>query len=428
MVSTFYTQLSRRIFLLTVMIFLAGGSACTLRAQCPTIDYYNRVTNPTVNPRYIANGWDTAVTCDHACLSLRDTSIVTTQSYNGTYLVESIPYAPADTSFCSTAGGGHQLPITTDDNYDANPITLPFGFVFFGRLYTQAVVGGNGVVSFGTSKAGLYCPWSLTGYGGIPGSHYAGIYGNAIFGILQDIHPGRTSGVAGQGIYVSVYDQFPCRKLVVSWKGIPHFNSGSSSGTEYTTAQIVCYEGTNIIEVHVKRRVPHSSWDGGRGIIGIQDSIGTASAAAPHAFAAPGRNPFSSSITVPEAWRFTPQGTTARHVAWYYGTDTAAATCRPVENSDSATVYRDAQNSITHIDVCPTVTATYTMRLRYTGANGIHYDLASYVTVGVESSSATTLNASRTTCCPGDSAVLTLVQDTLSTRRQVTWSCAPTPA
>src|SRR5574344_2821682 len=405
------------------ILFLVVMCADVVFAQCPSIDYYNRVTNPTHNAYYIAHNWDTAVTCTNPCISLRDTSIVTTQSYNGTYLVSSIPYDPPDTTFCSIAGGGHQLPIYYDDVYDNNPITLPFGFVFFGHTYTQAVVGGNGVVSFGRTKAGETCPWSLSYSTPIPNVLAANHYHNAIFGILQDIDPGISSGISGQGIYVSIYGQYPCRKLVVSWKGIPHYSSGSSANTKYTTAQIVCYEGTNVIEVHVKRRVPQTSWDNGRGVIGIQDSVGYSGTPA-HAFFAPGRNTFNSSILTSEAWRFTPQGSTTRNVTWYYGTDTAANTCHLVTNSDSATVYRDSQNSIKRIHVCPTVPTTYTMRLRYTGANGIHYDLISHVTVGVDKIDSVSLSALNPWSCPEQGNIIMLGQPSHNTIRHITWSCS----
>src|SRR5574344_328096 len=405
------------------ILFLVVMCADVVFAQCPSIDYYNRVTNPTHNAYYIAHNWDTAVTCTNPCISLRDTSIVTTQSYNGTYLVSSIPYDPPDTTFCSIAGGGHQLPIYYDDVYDNNPITLPFGFVFFGHTYTQAVVGGNGVVSFGRTKAGETCPWSLSYSTPIPNVLAANHYHNAIFGILQDIDPGISSGISGQGIYVSIYGQYPCRKLVVSWKGIPHYSSGSSANTKYTTAQIVCYEGTNVIEVHVKRRVPQTSWDNGRGVIGIQDSVGYSGTPA-HAFFAPGRNTFNSSILTSEAWRLTPQGSTTRNVTWYYGTDTAANTCHLVTNSDSATVYRDSQNSIKRIHVCPTVPTTYTMRLRYTGANGIHYDLISHVTVGVDKIDSVSLSALNPWSCPEQGNIIMLGQPSHNTIRHITWSCS----
>lgn len=388
-------------------------------SQCPMIGYEQASTNTVL----MNLGWDTMITCQNQSITLVATTFITPQMFNGYYTVESIPYDPPDTTFYSTAGGGHALPISTDDNYDASALTLPFEFVFFGRHYTKAVAGGNGVVSFGQSMAGQGCPWALSGHGGIPNSHYATTYKNAIFGILQDIHPGLTSGIPHQGIYVSVYDSYPCRKMVVSYLGIPHYSSGSASSTEYTTAQIVCYEGTNIIDVHVKRRVPHSAWDGGLGIIGIQDSVGT-TATPPHAFYAPNRNPFSSSITTPEAWRFTPQGTTIRNINWYYGTDTSAATGRELHNSDSISVWNDGFGGDSAITVSPTVPTTYTMRLRYTGANGIKYDLSAPVFVGVNNEHSMNVTAD-TIVCKGEGTSITIntPPSHLTTPDHNVWTC-----
>ncbi len=407
-------------WVIVVCMVLCGSMSAM--SQCPSIDYYNRVVNPTNNPRYIANGWDTAVSCFHPTIVLYDTSVVTTQTYNGYYTVDSIPYAPADTTFCSTAGGGHQVPISVDDRFDETILNLPFPFVFFGRTYHKAVVGGNGVVTFDTLKQGVFCDWPTQSDGAMPSTSLAENYGNAIFAVVQDIDPGYNSSVANQGIYLSIYGEYPCRRMVVSWLGIPHFNAPDRS-SQYTTAQIVCYEGTNIIEVHVKYRCPNTGWCQGVGYIGIQDSTGM-TGTPPHSFAAPGRNPFSSDIITPEAWRFTPQGMAGKQITWYHGTDTAAATCRVVTNSDTTAVLYDSTGTVCGIEVSPTVPTTYTMRLQYTGANGLHYDLSSPVVVGVSEVPCAVLTATDSLPCNGTADTLTLTLHDSIDIVSSSWHCS----
>ena len=51
------------------------------------------------NPLCIRNGWDTVVTPNNNVLELSATSFATAQHFNGNYLVQQIPYKPADSTF-----------------------------------------------------------------------------------------------------------------------------------------------------------------------------------------------------------------------------------------------------------------------------------------------------------------------------------------
>lgn len=86
------------------------GLGMTLQAQCPDIYYGDASTRQSL----VNRGWDTLVTCDNPAVILICTPYITCSEFDH-YEVESIPYNPPDTTFCSHAGGGGQLPVNQDD-------------------------------------------------------------------------------------------------------------------------------------------------------------------------------------------------------------------------------------------------------------------------------------------------------------------------
>ncbi|MFN7331617.1 MAG: beta strand repeat-containing protein, partial [Flavobacterium sp.] len=102
-------------------------------------------------------------------------------------------------------------------------------------------------------------------------------------------------------------------------------------------SQLVLYEGTNIIDIHVTRRSV-CGWNGGNGVIGILNAAGTLG------YTPPGRNtgPWAANN---ESWRFTPSGNSLTTIQWL----------------DGATVIGNTPS----IAVCPTSTKTYTAQVRY---------------------------------------------------------------
>ncbi len=182
--------------------------------------------------------------------------------------------------------------ITEDDVYTAL-IPIGFTFNFYGVNYTQCVIGANGNVSFDASVATAYDPWPIS----------AALLGNpsvqnSICGPWCDIDIFYTGSPIGTETY-STDGVAPNRKFSVTWCGCSMFECP----TQLTTTQIIMYETTNIIEVHIAQKLVCSSWNGGYGIVGVQNAAGTA------ATAAPGRDyPSVWSIPPSEAWRFTPTG------------------------------------------------------------------------------------------------------------------------
>ena len=79
--------------------------------------------------------------------------------------------------------------------------------------------------------------------------------------------------------------------------------------TQWTTSQIILYESTNVVEVHIGHKTICTTWNGGYAICGVQNATGTA------ATTAPGRDYPSTWSVTNEGWRFTPSGSTSYTVA-----------------------------------------------------------------------------------------------------------------
>lgn len=182
--------------------------------------------------------------------------------------------------------------ITEDDVY-TSAIPIGFTFNFYGVNYTQVIIGANGNLSFNLADAGAYDPWPIS----------AALLGNSsvlnnICGPWCDIDIFYTGTPVGTETY-STDGVAPNRKFSVTWCACSMF----SCGTQLTTTQIIMYETTNIVEVHITQKPVCAGWNGGYAICGVQNAAGTA------ATAAPGRDyPSVWSIPPHEAWRFTPVG------------------------------------------------------------------------------------------------------------------------
>jgi len=296
--------------------------------------------------------------CATACTQLQ--ADVTETGLTTSYEVGSIPYNPP-----YPFTGGTPLFIGQDDIY-SGLINLPFNFCFYGTMYSQAVVGANGLVSFNAGYANAFCPWAFNQ--AVPN---AALPLNAIFGAYHDIDPSQ-----GGEINYAILGEAPCRTFVVNFNEIPHFscNCGFFSTCRITTQQIVIYETTNIIDVYIDQKETCTGWNNGNAVIGIQNATGTAG------ITPPGRNtgPWSASN---EAWRFTPNGPPNYVINWY-----------------------DEQNTLigsgASIEVCPQQSTTYTGEVIYQHCDGSTVIETDEVTVEIADSF--TLNEVFTDeSCPG---------------------------
>ena len=426
----------------TVALSLFLVASTLVQAQCPQITIDEKYDHlPTAFSA--SHGWDTMVNCVNATLILNATPFITTQHFNGQYLVEAISYDPVDTTFHA----GSHLNINTDDAWENSAISFPFTFMFFGKPYTQAVVGSNGIVSFNcgqngtTSVAGQYCAYDYSSSVPIPNSAFPSK--NAIYGVYEDIHP-TTSLLSTEGMFRSVGGEYPCRYLCASVNNVPLYPA-SSNNTNRCTYQIVCYEGTNIIEVHVKQRSCCSSTNSGKGLIGVQNETGTTQIShyhdatylgdpsfyilpnSPGAFTAPDRNGWIGTTSY-EAWRFTPQGETTKNIRWWRLIEDANGNIiDSVEFSsnvgDTNGYYLNTEH--TQVSVTPTRTTRYVVQCLYRGANGYYYGIDPHsmrdtITVGLDTRDSMWLVASDTILAEGER---TSVQIQYPENDQILTSC-----
>lgn len=202
------------------------------------------------------------------------------------YGVNSIPYV-------AQTNTGTSL-FMTDDSQQG-PFNIGFNFCFFGVVYTQFYVGSNGWISFSGGQPTTFTSQQIpTGNAFVPK--------NCIFGPWQDWHP----GIGGQ-IKYQMQGTAPCRKLVVSWVGVPMFSCTGNQGTFH----IVIYESTNIIENHIQNKPPCLQWVNGTATQGIHNLGGTIG------ITSPGRNS-TAWVTNNDSYRWTPSGPVVSPILTWY--------------------------------------------------------------------------------------------------------------
>jgi uncharacterized repeat protein (TIGR01451 family) len=202
-----------------------------------------------------------------------------------TYSVSSIAYNP-DPYLTGIPFG--QL---GDDNY-STPRFIGFNFEYFGRTYSNLVVGSNGVISFDLSNAGTFCEWIINGPPPICFS--SGLIKNSILCPWQDINP-SASGM----VRTSMSGTAPFRRFVISYYQVPMF----ACNTLTFSQQVILFESTNIIETHILNK-PYCAWNGGQAIHGLVDTAVT------NYVLVPGRDGVQPSWTAQfDSWRFDPGNT-----------------------------------------------------------------------------------------------------------------------
>ena len=203
------------------------------------------------------------------------------------YAVSTIPYVIQTNT-------GTVVPL--GDDAQSGIFNIGFTFCFYGQTYTQFRIGSNGWISFGPGAQ----PFTFASLA-IPNASMA-VPKNCVMGPWQDWHP----GIGGQ-IRYQVQGVAPCRKLVVSWIGVPMYSCTNTQGTFH----IVIYESTNYIENHIAVKPNCPQWAGGTAVQGIHNATGT------QAVTVPGRN--STQWTAQQdARRYTPNGAPVTPtLTWY---------------------------------------------------------------------------------------------------------------
>lgn len=299
--------------------------------------------------------------CQGQCANL--TATVIADNATTSYSVSSIPYSP----FAYT--GGTAVSVGTDDVW-SSAVNLGFNFCFFGNTYNKVVLGSNGQICFNTALAGTYDSYpvntTLPSSGNTPGN---------TINVFRDIDPS-----VGGNIKYYIGGSSPCRYLVFYFSGVPLY----SCGTPASSFQMVLYENTNFIDIFIGNSSGSCSWQGGRGIVGIQNAGATV------AYTPPGRNGTAWTATN-EGWRFTPTGAPSYVVTW--------------KGPGNVTV----GTGLGPINVCPTVTTTYTASMVVTNCDGATTTYTNTAVVTVNNSPTVTIAPSATLNCTGTTAITTTV-------------------
>lgn len=309
---------------------------------------------------FVNAGADVTI-CNGQCTKL----VADGYSNNATNTYALVPIAYTPFSFTGT-----QILNSIDDQWSAKT-NIGFSFNYFGINYNKFIVGSNGQISFDTSKANLSEPWIISN----PIPNVANGK-TTISACYRDINP-----ATGGTIKYQLIGTAPCRALVVSWINIPLFSTGCDSLTA-STFQAVLYETSNKIEVYVQNSSSCINWNGGYGIIGVQDSSGTIGVSTPP------RNYPAAWSAINEAWRFTPSGPSSYLITW----------------SDTSGVIGTG-NEIT---VCPDSTMQYTSTLVVTNPDSSTFTFVDSLIVSVNQNNSTTpsINVNSASICFGSSATL----------------------
>jgi gliding motility-associated-like protein len=209
-----------------------------------------------------------------------------------------ITVSPNDTTIC-----GQQLTLTAtllsaqattvnnlgDDTY-SGVIPIGFTFNFYGTAYTQCVLGSNGLVNFNIANAGSYCTWPINA--ALPTS--PADVRNSVMAPWMDIYP----GLGGVVNYTTV-GTAPNRMFIATWCDIPYY---SCTGNRLTS-QVILYETSNIVEIHMGKKNQYCSWNGNYAVEATLNAPGTI------ADVVPGRNYPSQWSAFHDAFRFTYNGT-----------------------------------------------------------------------------------------------------------------------
>jgi len=194
-------------------------------------------------------------------------------SCNMDYSITSIPNATV--SYAS----GTSL-IFSDDYFSPVWVNFGFSFCFDGVLYDQCLISSNGYITFpgcfgsipgGDPNPGGYSPYSISA--AAPNATNAP--GNSIMLTWQDINP----NVGGTIMYESTGTS-PNQIFIVKYDDVPMFGCGSSPAINFS-GQLMLYETSNLIEFHITQKTACAGWNGGAGIMGLNNYNGTIAVIAP---------------------------------------------------------------------------------------------------------------------------------------------------
>ena len=236
----------------------------------------------------------------------------------GGYLVNSIPFA-ADP-------GGNANPLATGDDIVNDGVPIGFSFTYYGVAFTDCSISTNGNLQFTSAGATNYSP-AVMPSPARPNNMLAVCWTDLDFRF-------------GGSLSYETVGSAPNRRFVVNYVDAPIYQSSSSAGPGSFTGQIILFEGTDVIEFHVRQNdnpVKNRA-------MGIENADGTG------AVVPPNRDLGVWLITSPEAWRFAPDNGTTTY-AWSPAAGLSATNiANPIASPTTTTTYTvtvtDAQGCV----------------------------------------------------------------------------------
>lgn len=327
----------RKILILLLLVASYGSYAQSCAEDAKDVSCFDINILREDLSNYAADGEDQYLVCVDQLVTVIPSPRTDYLNKTDRYTVEGITYNP----YPFREGAIVNVGI---DARAAQDVLIPFEFNFFGENFDRVSIHSNGVVNLtdGTRFKGAVSddigPWAgqcgqnpNTGANigcsgtdplnplpkGGPGNSGAG-WLNSIAGVSHHFHaasPGpAVAGAPNSLITTTTYGEAPCRVFVINFANMPTYNLDAQWCLAITpnsqTSQILLYETTNVIEVHVERSNGCPLDARGRGTIGINGPTGTV------AYWAPQRNAQHFDV-VEEAWRFGPNGDPLWEVEWY---------------------------------------------------------------------------------------------------------------
>jgi len=171
-------------------------------------------------------------------------------------------------------------------------IPIGFNFNYFGTNFSTIAAGTNGLLMFGTppgygTTGGQLGQYVFNGPTVFPNATNPG---NVIALMAGDQYLTGATNTGSIKYWVEGYA--PNRKFIILYNNVPR--CCSATGLAFT-AYAVLYETLGMVDIHILNSAQTSA-----NTVGLQNSNGTVGAVAP------GRQGFTTPITVSEAWRFSP--------------------------------------------------------------------------------------------------------------------------
>ncbi|HMC99312.1 MAG TPA: hypothetical protein VKH37_04135, partial [Ferruginibacter sp.] len=209
---------------------------------------------------------------------------------NTGYNVQSTTYNPNPFINSGTAVGF----LDGEDGF-SDSITLPFPFALYDSAYDKVVIAVDGFITFNKAVAKTSSIFNGLGYPSLPNNFLTEA---SIVAIKEDLWLTAPTAISTTRVDTITLGTAPCRKFVISWNNVPQYFCTNN----LVTAQIVLYEGSNIVETYIKTRPVCAGSEGNNSFI-----MGMQNWARNLAVIPPGRAQSTIAINN-EAWQYTPNG------------------------------------------------------------------------------------------------------------------------